>query len=158
MKLKRNIITPYLTFLFIIVAISGILMLFHILDDYTQIVHELLGLVFVIFSIFHVIINWKSLKGHFKSKIFIISGIVILFFSVGFVIAGKLHVNHEQIMIERVVDAPISESFSVLNLDYSEVEKKLLKNNVTIGESKSIKDIGINNDKSAKEIIELIIE
>lgn len=158
MKLKRNIITPYLTFLFLIVAISGILMLFHLFDDYTKVVHELLGAVFVIFSIFHVIINWKSLKSHFKSKTFITSGIVVLFLSVGFIIAGKLNTNHEQIMIERVVDAPISHSFSILNLDYNNVEKKLLENNILIGESKSIREISINNKKSPKDIIELIIE
>lgn len=158
MKLKRNVITPYLTFLFIVVGLSGILMLFHILDDYTKIVHELLGTVFVLFSIFHVMINWKSLKTHFKSKVFIVSGIVVLLFSICFVVLAKIHVDHEGIMIEKLVAAPITESFSVLDLDYNEVEKILKENNITIGESKTIKEIGLNNEKSPKEIIELIIE
>jgi len=158
MKLKRNVITPYLTFLFIVVAISGILMLFHILDDYTKVIHELLGAVFVIFSILHVILNWKSLKGHFKKMAFIVSGIVVLLFSIVFVALGTMHPNHEGIMIDRVIDAPISESFNILNLDYIEVEKILKDNNIVIGESKSIKEIGLNNDKTPKEIIELIIQ
>lgn len=158
MKLNRKIVTPYLTFLFIVVALSGILMLFHIFDDHTKIVHELLGTVFVIFSIFHVILNWKSLKSHFKNKVFIISGIVILVVSTGFVILGKMHIDHEGIVIEKVVEAPITESFNILNLDYNEVEKILKKNNIEIGDSKSIKEIGTNNKKSPKKIIELIIE
>ncbi|NDW17614.1 DUF4405 domain-containing protein [Dysgonomonas sp. 216] len=158
MKLERKVITPYLTFLFVVVAISGMLMLFHIFDDYTKVVHELLGAVFVLFSIFHVILNWKSLKSHFKNKVFIISGIVILLFSTAFVLAGKLHPNHEQIVMEKLAEAPISESFSILKLDYDEVEKILNENDIVIGNSKTIKDIGLNNKKSVKDIIELIIE
>jgi glucan phosphoethanolaminetransferase (alkaline phosphatase superfamily) len=158
MKLKRNIITPYLTFLFVVVGLSGILMLFHILDDYTKIVHELLGAVFVLFSILHVIINWKSLKSHFKKKAFIISGVVVLIFSVIFIILAKMNVDHEGIIIEKITEAPISESFSVLDLDYNEVEKILQENNIVIGESKTIKEIGLNNKKTSKDIIELIIK
>lgn len=158
MKLKRNIITPYLTFLFVVVGLSGILMLFHILDDYTKVVHELLGAVFVLFSILHVIINWKSLKSHFKKKVFIISGVVVLIFSVTFIILAKMNVDHEGIMIEKITEAPISESFSVLDLDYNEVEKILQENNIVIGESKTIKEIGLNNKKTSKDIIELIIK
>lgn len=158
MKLKRNIITPYLTFLFIMVGISGTLMLFHILDDYTKVVHELLGAVFVVFSVLHVLINWKSLKSHFKNRTFIISGIVVLALSIGFIILGKMDVNHEQIMIEKLIKAPVSESFSVLGLDYDNVESKLKENDIIIGESKTIEEIGIHNRKSPKKIIELIIE
>jgi len=158
MKLKRNVVTPYLTFLFIVVAISGFLLLFHILDDYTKEVHELLGAVFVIFSILHVVLNWKSLKGHFKKKTFIVSGIVVLFFSIVFIVFGAMNPNHEGIVIDRVIEAPLSESLSVLNLDYTEVEKTLNENNIIIGDSKSIKEIGMKNNKTSKEIIEFIVE
>jgi len=158
MKLKRNVITPYLTFLFLVVGISGIMMLFHILDDYTKEVHELLGAAFVVFSILHVILNWKSLKSHFKKSVFIISGIVVLIFSTLFVVVGTMNPDHEGIIIERIVEAPISESFSVLNLDYNRVENIFKKNNIIMGESKSIKEIGVNNNKTPKEIIELILE
>jgi len=158
MKLKRNVVTPYLTFLFVVVAISGLLMLFHILDDYTKEVHELLGAVFVIFSILHVILNWKGLKGHFKKKTFIFSGIIVLFFSVVFVVFGTMNPNHEGIVVDKVTEAPLSESLSILSLNYTEVEKILKENNIIIGESKSIKEIGLSNDKTPKEIIELIVK
>lgn len=158
MKLKRNIVTPYLTFLFLAVGFSGILMLFHIFDEYTKVVHELLGAVFVLFSVLHVIINWKALKSHFKNKRFIISGIVVLIFSIWFVVLAKMDVDHERVIIEKVAEAPTADSFRILGLDRDEVEKILTENNIVIGESKSIKEIGVNNDRSSKEIIELIIK
>ena len=49
MKIKREIVTPYLALVFFVVALSGILMFFHLFDGYTNVVHELLGLTFVLF-------------------------------------------------------------------------------------------------------------
>ncbi|HCO67552.1 MAG TPA: hypothetical protein DIT04_07340 [Dysgonomonas sp.] len=157
MKPKRNIVTPYLTFLFVIVSLSGILMFFHIFDEYTSVVHEILGLAFVLFSVLHIILNWKSLKSHFMKKAFIISGIIILILSVVFIVVDKISVHHEEIMIERIVKAPIDESFKVLNLNYSDVEKILSENGIVIGNSKTIEDIASANNKTAKDIIEFII-
>ena len=91
MKIKREFVTPYITFLFLVIGLSGIFRFIHVLDDYTQIVHEALGLAFVIFSVLHIIINWRSLKIHFKKRMFVTSAIVVLLFSVGLVIFGKLH-------------------------------------------------------------------
>ena len=86
MKIKREFITPYITFLFLVIGLSGIFRFIHVFDDYTEIVHEFLGLAFVIFSALHIIINWKSLKIHFKKKMFVTSAIVVLLLSVGLII------------------------------------------------------------------------
>lgn len=158
MKIKRNFITPYIVFLFLVIGLSGILMFFHLFDDYTRVLHELLGLAFVLFSILHMIINWTSLKGHFKKKMFHISGLVVLLISVGFIIIGKANVNHEQVIIDKILKAPISSSFNVLNVDYNDAEITLKENNITIGDSKTIEEICIRNQKSPNEIIELIVE
>ncbi|MGK9120968.1 DUF4405 domain-containing protein [Olivibacter jilunii] len=69
MKLRKYI-TPFITLVFLVVALSGLLMLFHLFDGYTEVMHESLGLVFVIFAIFHILVNWKSLKIHFGKKVF----------------------------------------------------------------------------------------
>ena len=116
MKIKREFVTPYITFLFLVIGLSGIFRFIHVLDDYTQIVHEALGLAFVIFSVLHIIINWRSLKIHFKKRMFVTSAIVVLLFSVGLVIFGKLHVNEERIIMEKLFKAPIANVFSVLDL------------------------------------------
>ncbi|MBI5540755.1 MAG: DUF4405 domain-containing protein [Bacteroidia bacterium] len=158
MKIKRNFVTPYLTFVFLVVGFSGILMFFHLFDDYTKVVHELLGLTFVLFSALHIIINWTSLKSHFRKKIFITSGVVVLLISVAFIILEKVHGNNERIVIEKLVKAPISSSFTVLNVDYNKAKIILKNNNITIGDSKTIEEICVRNQKSSNEIIELIVK
>ncbi len=158
MKIKRSFVTPYIVFLFLVIGLSGILMFFHLFDDYTRVLHELLGLTFVLFSILHIIINWTSLKGHFKKKIFYVSGLVVLLISIGLIIIGKVNGNHEQVIIDKILKAPISSSFIVLNVDYNDAEIILKKNNIKIGDSKTIEEICIRNQKSPNEIIELIVK
>ena len=158
MKIKRNFVTPYIVFIFLVIGLSGILMFFHVYDDYTKVLHELLGLTFVFFSILHLIINWTSLKGHFKKKMFFISGTVVLIISIGFIIIGKANGNEERVIIDRIVKAPISSSFNLLNVDYNEAEIILKNNSITIGDSKTIEEISIRNQKSPYKIIELIVK
>jgi hypothetical protein len=158
MKIKREFITPYITFLFLVIGLSGILRFLHVFDDYTQIVHEVLGLAFVIFSILHIIINWKSLKIHFKKRVFITSAIVVLLLSVGLVIIGKIHVNEERIIKEKLFKAPISIVFSILDIEYDKAEIILKNQNIIIAGSNNLEEVCRKNKKSPNEILELIIQ
>lgn len=53
MKLNRNYVTPFISLVFLVVGISGLLMFFHLFDGYTEVVHEILGLLFVICYLCH---------------------------------------------------------------------------------------------------------
>lgn len=158
MKLNRNFVTPLIALVFLVVGFSGVLMYFHLFDGYTEIVHEYLGLTFVVFSIFHIIINWGDLKSHFRKKIFIPAGIVVLVISIGFIVLEKIYVPIDIVLIEKLVKAPISDSFRVLEIDYSKASQTLENNGIFIGDSKTIEDIWIKNESSPQEVIELIIK
>ena len=159
MKIKRDFVTPYITFLFLVVGLSGIFMFIHVLDDYTQIVHEFLGLTFVIFSALHIIINWKSLKIHFKKKMFVTSAIVILLLSVSLIILGKLLVvDEERVIMEKLSKAPIANVFSVLDIEYNKAEIILKNHNIIIAGSNTIEDVSRKNQKSPKDVLEIIIQ
>ena len=60
----KSLATPLTSIIFLVVAISGVLMYFHLLDKYTKDVHEIFGLVFVVVSLIHIFFNWKSMKNH----------------------------------------------------------------------------------------------
>lgn len=126
--------------------------------EYTEVLHELSGLLFVVFSVFHVIINWVSLKKHFKKKMFITSFIVVLLFSIGIELIGQGHGKHERAILTKLINAPIDNAFEVLDIDFFEAKELLENKNIIIGDSKSIEEMGMNNRKSPKEIIELIVK
>ena len=159
MKIKRDVVTPYITFLFLVIGLSGIFMFIDVFDDYTEIVHEFLGLAFVIFSALHIIINWKSLKIHFKKRMFVTSAIVVLLLSVGLIILGKLLVvDEERVIMEKLSKAPMSNVFSVLGIEYDEAKIVLKNHNIIIAGSNSIEEVSRKNQKSPNDILELIIQ
>lgn len=158
MKLSRSFITPLITIIFLVVALSGLLMFFHIFDGYTEVVHEILGVVFVVFSVLHVILNWKALKIHFKKRVFILSIIVVAVISILLVIQQQKSPKFDTILIERITNAPIEDVLKVLQVDSIVVVKRLEENGISFIEGASMEEIWINNKVSPKKLFDLIIE
>lgn len=158
MKLSRSFITPLITIFFLVVALSGLLMFFHIFDGYTEVVHEILGVIFVVFSVLHVILNWKALKIHFKKRVFILSTIVVAVISILLVIQQQKSPKFDTILIERITNAPIEDVLKVLQVDSIVVVKRLEENGISFIEGASMEEIWINNKVSPKKLFDLIIE
>ena len=158
MKLSRSFITPLITIIFLVVALSGLLMFFHIFDGYTEVVHEILGVIFVVFSVLHVILNWKALKIHFKKRVFILSIIVVAVISILLVIQQQKSPKFDTILIERITNAPIEDVLKVLQVDSIVVVKRLEENGISFIEGASMEEIWINNKVSPKKLFDLIIE
>ena len=158
MKLSRSFITPLITIIFLVVALSGLLMFFHIFDGYTEVVHEILGLFFVVFSVLHVILNWKALKIHFKKRVCILSTIVVAVISILLVIQQHNSPKFDTILIERITNAPIEDVLKVLQVDSIVVVKRLEANGISYIEGASMEEIWINNKVSPKKLFDLIIE
>ena len=158
MKLNRNYVTPFIALIFLVIAMTGIFMYLHLFDGYTEVVHEYLGLTFVVFAICHIILNWKALKFHFGKKVFIPAGIAVLLISIGFIVLEQMYVPIDIVLIEKVIKAPISDAFKVLEIDYSNASQTLEHHGILIGNSKTIEDIWIMNESSPEEVIELLFE
>ncbi|MFZ6664205.1 DUF4405 domain-containing protein [Peijinzhouia sedimentorum] len=157
MKFNRDIVTPYLGMVFVVVALSGILMFFHLLDDYTNVVHEFLGLTFAFYAILHIITNWKSFENYGKKRKLFFPSILILFISISLVVIGKVKGNLERELLERVTQAPVCYSFKTLGVEYNQAKETLLQHNIAIKDSlQSIQEISVANNKSPEEVIELI--
>jgi Na+/melibiose symporter-like transporter len=158
MKLSRSFITPLITIIFLVVGLSGLLMFFHVFDGYTEVVHEILGLFFVVFSVLHVILNWKAFKIYFKKRVFILSTIVVAVISILLVIQQQKSPKFDTILIERITNAPIEDVLKVLQVDSIVVVKRLEENGISFIEGASMEEIRINNKVSPKKLFDLIIE
>lgn len=154
---KKDIATSLTAFLFLVVGVSGILMFFHEFDKYTQPVHEILALAFVLASFYHIYVNWKLMKRYFSKKIFLILGISVFFISLILVFIGKDHKDTEDVIIDALLNSPISNSFVVLNKDYEQTKTKLEKTGIVIDGSTTIEEISKNNGISSQIIVEAIM-
>lgn len=158
MGLNRNYITPFISLVFLVVGISGLLMLFHLFDGYTEVVHEILGMFFIICAIFHIIINWKALKIHFKKGVFIPALLGVLTISVILIISERMYPPVDLTIINKLVKTPINDAFKALDINYEKASEKLKKNGISIEEATTIEEIWINNDAVPEKVIDLIME
>lgn len=158
MKLNRNYITPFISLVFLVVGLSGLLMFFHLFDGYTEVVHEYLGVFFVICAIFHIILNWKALKIHFKRGVFIPALLGVLAISVTLIVGESIYPPVDTIIINKIVKAPINDAFKALEVDYSEAYKRLETNGISIEGATTIEAIWINNNADPEKVIDLIMK
>jgi hypothetical protein len=111
-----------------------------------------------VFSVLHVILNWKALKIHFKKRVFILSTIVVAVISILLVIQQQKSPKFDTILIERITNAPIEDVLKVLQVDSIVVVKRLEENGISFIEGASMEEIWINNKVSPKKLFDLIIE
>ena len=158
MKLNRNYITPFISLVFLVVGLSGLLMFFHLFDGYTEVVHEYLGVFFVVCAVFHIILNWKALKIHFKRGVFIPALLGVLAISVTLIVGESIYPPVDTIIINKIVKAPINDAFKALEVDYSEAYKRLKTNGISIEGATTIEAIWINNNADPEKVIDLIMK
>ena len=158
MKPSRNYVTPFITIIFLAVGLSGVLMCFHLLVGYTEVVHEVLGMFFILCSIFHVILNWKALKIHFKKGVFVPALLAVAVISTILVISEIMYPPVDITLVNRLVQAPIRDALKALNVDYDQAARRLRENGISIEEASTMEAIWENNGADPEEVIDLIME
>ena len=154
----KSLATSLTTFAFIVMGTTGVLMYFHILDNYTKELHEILGLAFVAIVFAHVFFNWKAMRKYFTKKIFYISAGIISTISLGFILTAPTGPNVKRILINSVLGNPI-EKTAVLFVDsYDIAKKKLEAAGLIVERDKSLKELAMINQTSPFEIIDTILK
>ena len=158
MKPNRNYVTPFISLIFLVVGVSGLLMFFHLLDGYTEVVHELLGLLFVVCAFFHILINWSALKIHFKKAVFIPALLGVLTISATLVVSESMNPPLDLILINRIVKSPIHDAFKALDIQYDHAAENLKAKGISISDAKTIEDLWLHHDIDPETVIDLITE
>lgn len=152
--IKRDIATSFTTLMFLVISISGVMMFFHFFDMQVKQLHEILGLVFVGTGLFHVLVNWKSMKNYFSKKIFLMAVIATVIVTSGFVLNSLNQGGNPKILVlQSVLNAPLKSSLNILNIKYDDGIKKLESNDIKIANSKTIREIAQTNKTSPFRVI-----
>lgn len=156
MKLNRNYVTPFISLIFLVIGITGMLMFFHLFDGYTEVVHEFLGLFFVVCAVFHIILNWKALKIHFKRGVFLPAALAVAVISALFIVQQHYHPKVDTIVLNRIVKAPVDDVFKALQVNSAEAVRRLEGYGISIEGAVTLEDIWINNDADPEQVFDLI--
>jgi Na+/melibiose symporter-like transporter len=154
----KSLATSLTTFAFIVMGTTGVLMYFHILDNYTKELHEILGLAFVAIIFAHVFFNWKAMRNYFSKKIFYISAGIISAISLGFILNAPTGPDVKRILINSVLDNPIKKTAVLFVDSYDIAKKKLEDSGLVVEGDKSLKEIAMINQTSPFVIIDTILK
>lgn len=153
-KKLKEIATSLTTLIFLVIAISGVMLYFHLFSSSVKQLHEILGLGFVIAATLHVYVNWNSMKSYFSKSTFLISTLLIVVISSVFIVANSVDKVHPKtLIIQSVLNASIEESLKILNIDYMKAQEILSKQNIDIENYQSINELANKNGIKPLEII-----
>jgi hypothetical protein len=155
---KKEIATSLTTFGFLVIGLTGILMFFHIFDKYTKNLHEILGLIFILIVIFHLIFNWKSFKKYFSNKIFYASAVIITAISLGFILNTEEGTHPKKILFNLMLNSPIEKTFALISDDFESSKLKLINLGFTIKDGSSLRELAKLNKTTPYNIIGILSE
>lgn len=69
MKLDRKWVTPLMAGGFLLIAVTGVVLFFHVSTSFAKWSHEWLGMALIAVAVAHLFMNWRPLKQQVKTKI-----------------------------------------------------------------------------------------
>ncbi len=154
----RNLATSLTATVFLIVGTTGVLMYFHLLDQYTKSLHEILGLLFVAAALLHIFFNWKAMQGYFGKRVFHFAAAAVIAVTVGFLAnaSAQSGPNPKDLLIRSVLEAPIDTALQVLKVDSKSAAEKLSAEGITMENAASLSAIAKNNKTSPFRIVAIL--
>lgn len=155
---SQSIITPITAALFIIVAFTGILLLFHAGGGTTKEIHELLSVAFVIGAILHLALNWRIFACYLKKPVTIGLGVAVIAVLAATLGGGSEGAGGSPVkeMFGLVERAPLTHFAPLVGVQPTEAMAILQKEGLTVsGESQTIGDIARSNGRRTPEILAL---
>jgi hypothetical protein len=156
-KIVKESATSLTALIFLIVGTTGVLMFFHLFENATKELHEILGLVFVSAALLHVYFNWGAMKRYFPKKVFLIFAALSLITVIGFVsVAPAEGENPKRVIIGKLLKAPLQDAIKILGKDMASVTQKLEQEKIQIANAHSIEEIAKQNSTSPFRIVSII--
>lgn len=132
----KNISTTSTIALFLIISVTGILLLLHMGGGSIKVVHEWLGVAFVIFGLLHVTANWRLMKGYLGGwKVAAIGGILISTVAFTMVPQAESKGSPVRAMFRQAINSPISTLALFYGVESDEVVERLQQEGLTVSSS-----------------------
>ena len=137
---------------------TGVLMFFGWRGGLTSEVHEWLSWLFLAGVGAHLLVNWRPLTLHLKSRWgrrFLAAGLVLLAIAV---FPSGLRTGHQlrQLVEQAVVEAPLSTLASLAKIAPSELESRLKTRGVTATLEQSVRQISQHNNTSEGRLLAIV--
>ena len=128
MRIRREWITPVISGAFLITAVTGILMFFHMAPGATKVIHEWISLILVGGVAFHVTVNLRPLKTYLSAKRgALIMGAFLMVLAVGFLPIGKQRESQFVPAVRALTQVPLTTLAQVARITPQQLSERLSK-------------------------------
>lgn len=153
---KKYATTPVIA-LFLIVSVTGMLLFFHLGGGSSKVIHEWLGIAFIVFGLLHALANWKPFAKYFGGMKGIAIAVMILI-PAGFMVATPSSTQPPvKAVFMKVMKAPLSNVAALSGLSAEELATQLQAKGYQVSNlSDSLEVIAKANAKSPMDLMTLI--
>jgi hypothetical protein len=158
--LSKPVITPITAALFILVSLTGILLLLHVESRTVKETHELVGVLFVAGALVHLAMNWRCFASYVRRPATVALGVgtsvLIAFLLLGTGDGGEGREGGGRPMnVFRLLEtAPLAHVAPLLGMEAKEVAEALRQQGLSVvDEEQTIGDIARSNGRQVPEIL-----
>lgn len=161
-RLLRQYATAIATGLFVVIALTGILLFFHLQERLVKSAHEWLGLVFVAAAVFHVVRNWSAFASLLTKTRTLLIFLVVLIATGAFIVSAANAPGGRGNPMARVVNAveraPLSAVAPVLGQPTEQMIERLRSAGYTVsGSDESLSHIAAAKGAKLPELLRVIM-
>lgn len=154
----KSLITPITAALFIIVAFTGVLLLFHVGSGTAKEIHEMLSVLFVVAAVLHLILNWRVFASYLKKPATIGLGVVVVVVLVLTLGGGEQGGGGSPVtqVFGLIENAPLTNFAPLVGVQAPEAAEILRRGGLVVSdESQTVGDIARKNGRRLPEVLAL---
>jgi hypothetical protein len=157
---SRAVVTPITAALFVVVAFTGILLLVGASSGPVEGFHILASILFVIFAVIHLALNWACFVPYLKRPATIVSGAVCAVVIVFIVASGDLEAPHGpggMGILRRIETAPLGDVAPLLGISVEDAAAMLRQRGLSVsGEEQTIDNIARSSGRHPQEVLSVL--
>ncbi|MEN6576905.1 MAG: DUF4405 domain-containing protein [Phycisphaerales bacterium] len=157
----RPLVTPVTTASFVIVALTGVLMLVDVKSATIKELHEMVSILFVVAAGVHLALNWNCFASYLRKPLTIVLGVVVVVLVVLMFAGsegGSRGGRSPMEIFARIEAASLAQVAPVLGIPVEESVTLLKAKGLQVSsENESIADIAKKNDQRAMDIISSLL-
>ena len=161
MKFERKWVTPLVGGSFLLIAVTGILMFFHVDTGLNKAAHEWLGLLMVVAVVLHIVLNFKGFKNSFDTfSGRVINGIFIVLLALSFLsLGGAKHEKPFVLPITIMAKTDIADLSKISRIGEEELVARLQSFSTTpVNAQTSVYDIARDDFGKQIELLNKILQ
>ncbi|MCV6589537.1 MAG: DUF4405 domain-containing protein [Marinobacterium sp.] len=144
----------------LVVAISGVIMFFHLGDSLVKGAHEWIGMLFVIAMVLHILQHWPAFRRYFAQRKGVIVISAVLLASTGFVAASALSTSKHpaHLVVDTVLSLPLEKVAVINDITTAQLQQQLDTAGISADNNDTLAALAHQHQRHPFELLALVFD